>query len=305
MEPLNPPSVAIDGNVIRRIREEKRLTQLYVAKVVGVTTDTVSRWENNRYPTIMRDNALKLAEGLEVDLAEILKKEEVADNSAAAGSREPKKQKWIYFLLLFGVTLAALVFLSLPPDPPPTVPVLQAQRFLPPFAAPGSRILIQVKLSAEKPLRGMILKEIFPPGWHLVESEPVISHLDADTGVARWIFRKPPLKTAVYYILEVPEAIEPDSDMTISGELIANPEGQRSSTLVQSVGTMQLELFHWTDKNGDWIIDDLEILELSDLTEEAQSLNLDWDLIEMIWETGAYRWDNGKKEFIPVEPVSE
>ena len=305
MEPLNPPTVAIDGNVIRRIREEKRLTQLYIAKVVGVTTDTVSRWENNRYPTILRDNALKLAEGLEVDLAEILKKEEVADNPDAEMSRKSKKQNWIYFLLLFGVTLAALVFLLLPPDPPSAVPVLQAKRFLPPFAAPGSRILIQVKLSAEKPLRGMILKETFPPRWHLIESEPVVSHLDADTGVARWIFRKPLLKTAVYYILEVPEGIEPGSDLTISGELIANPEGQRSSALVQSVGTMQLEPFHWTDKNGDWIIDDLEILELSDLTEEAQSLNLDWDLIEMIWETGAYRWDNGTKNFTPVQPVSE
>jgi len=74
MEPLNPPAVAIDGNVIRRIREEKRLTQLYVAKVVGVTTDTVSRWENNSYPTIKWDNALKLAEGMEVDFTEILKK---------------------------------------------------------------------------------------------------------------------------------------------------------------------------------------------------------------------------------------
>ncbi len=305
MEPLNPPAVAIDGNVIRRIREEKRLTQLYVAKVVGVTTDTVSRWENNRYPTIMRDNALKLAEGLEVDLAEILKKEDVVDNLDADVSKKPKKQNWIYLLLLLGVTLTALIFLLWPSDPPSSVPVLQAKRFLPPFAAPGSRVLIQVKLSAEKPLRGMILKETFPPGWHLVEAEPVVSHLDADRGVARWIFRKPLLKTGVYYILEVPEGIEPDSDLTISGELIANPEGQRSSALVQSVGTMQLEPFHWSDKNGDWIIDDLEILELSDLTEEAQSLNLDWDLIEMIWETGAYRWDSGTKKFTPVQPVSE
>ena len=305
MEPLNPPSVAIDGNVIRRIREEKRLTQLYVAKVVGVTTDTVSRWENNSYPTIKWDNALKLAEGLEVDLAEILKKEDVVDNLDADVSRKPKKQNWIYLLLLLGVTLTALIFLLWPSDPPSAVPVLQAKRFLPPFAAPGSRVLIQVKLSAEKPLRGMILKETFPPGWHLVAAEPVVSHLDADRGVARWIFRKPLLKTGVYYILEVPEGIEPDSDLTISGELIANPEGQRSSALVQSVGTMQLEPFHWSDKNGDWIIDDLEILELSDLTEEAQSLNLDWDLIEMIWETGAYRWDSGTKKFTPVQPVSE
>ena len=37
--------VRLDGSAIRRIREEQKLTQFYIAKVVGVTTDTVSRWE--------------------------------------------------------------------------------------------------------------------------------------------------------------------------------------------------------------------------------------------------------------------
>jgi DNA-binding transcriptional regulator YiaG len=40
---LRAPLVAIDGAAARRIREEKKLTQLYVASVVGVTTDTISR----------------------------------------------------------------------------------------------------------------------------------------------------------------------------------------------------------------------------------------------------------------------
>ncbi len=305
MEPLNPPSVAIAGDIVRRIREEKRLTQLYVAKVVAVTTDTVSRWENNRYPTIMWDNALKLAEALEVDLAEILKKEdEVGNIDEIDPAQMANQKKWIYLLLLVGVVLVFLVFLLLSPNDPP-VPMLQAKRFLPPYAAPGSRILIQVELSAEKPLKGMILKETFPKEWKLLESEPVISHLDVDAGVARWIFRKPLLKTRVYYILSVPEDIQPGSSTEITGELIANPEGQRSSALVQSVGLMQIQPFHWADKNGDWVIDDLEILELSDLTEEAQSLHLDWDLIETIWETGGYRWDPDKKQFTPVQPFSE
>ena len=70
------PNIAIDGLKIRQLRETKKLTQLYVANVVGVTTDTISRWENNRYPTIKRDNAEKLAAALEVGLAEIEKKEE-------------------------------------------------------------------------------------------------------------------------------------------------------------------------------------------------------------------------------------
>ncbi|MCD6582219.1 MAG: helix-turn-helix transcriptional regulator, partial [Desulfuromusa sp.] len=297
--------VAIDGDAVRKIREEKRLTQFYVSKVVAVTTDTVSRWENNRYPTIMRDNALKLAEALEVDLDEILKKEVDTEISAETHlSQRSKRKGWVYFLLLIGISLLALFYLLQQSSPPPSL-ILQAKRVLPPYAAPGSRILIQVTLSADKPFKGMVLKETLPQGWRLLESEPVVSHLDIDAGVAKWIFRNPTLKTRVFYILEVPEDIHPDADMTMTGELIANPDGQRSATLVQSVGTMQVKPFHWADSNGDLVIDDVEILELSDLTDEAESLHLDWDLIETIWETGAYRWQTEKKQFVPVKEPSE
>jgi len=306
MEPLDTSSVAIDAVAIRRIREEKRLTQLYVAKVVGVTTDTVSRWENNRYPTIMRDNALKLAEALEVDLAIILKQEEESEESGDVDRlKDPKKSNWLYFLFFSAGILMVIFFLFLSDNPSPPVPVLQAKRSLPPFAAPGSQVLIQVELSAEKPLPGMILKETFPAGWRFIESEPAVSHLDADTGVARWIFRKPLLKTRVYYILQLPEDIKADSDLTFSGELIANPDGQRTSALIQSDRTIQVKPCHWADKNCDLIIDDVEILELSDITDEAESLHLDWDLIEQIWEVGAYRWDIEKKQFIPVQLPSQ
>jgi transcriptional regulator with XRE-family HTH domain len=303
MEPLISPSVAIDGSVIRRIREESRLTQLYVAKVVGVTTDTVSRWENNRYPTIMRDNALKLAEALEVDLEEILQKDPLAVSAADHLLQQSKKKNWLFLLFLAGSGLSVLFFLFQFNSTP--VPVLQATRILPHYAAPGSHVLIQVKLSAEKPLRGMILKETFPPGWHLLEAEPVASHVDSDAGVARWIFRKPLLDSRVFYILTVPENILPDTNISITGEIIANPEGQRSAVMIPSVGKMETEPFHWADVNGDLVIDDVEILEVSDLTEEAKTLNLDWDLIESIWETGAYRWDPEKKQFTPVSPPDE
>ena len=305
MDTFNAPSVAIDGNVIRKIREEKRLTQLYVSKVVGVTTDTVSRWENNRYPTIMRDNALKLAEALEVDIDEILKQDEDLESVDSDNlSPEPKNKNWIYYLLLAGVALIGLLFLFLQPSSSPA-PVLQAKRLLPVFAAPGSRILVQVELSSAVPLKGMILKETFPQGWRLLESEPVVSHFDAGKGFARWIFRKPPLKMRVFYILGVPDALHPDSDMTITGELIANPDGQRSVATVQSSGKMQVKPVHWADKNGDFVIDDIEILDVSDLTEEAKTLNLNWDLLDDIWEAGAYRWNKEKKQFVPVSPPAE
>ena len=46
----------------KEIREKKGLTQLYIATAVGVTTDTISRWENRRYPSIKTENGEKLAE---------------------------------------------------------------------------------------------------------------------------------------------------------------------------------------------------------------------------------------------------
>ena len=83
--PAGPAMVKIDGSRIRAIREEKGLTQLYVATAVEVTTDTVSRWENKRYPTIKKENGLKLAEALEVELSEILDSTETSPPLADEG----------------------------------------------------------------------------------------------------------------------------------------------------------------------------------------------------------------------------
>ncbi|MGB3225713.1 MAG: helix-turn-helix transcriptional regulator, partial [Desulforhopalus sp.] len=68
--PMN--MVKIDGAKIKLLREQQGLTQLYLATAVEVTTDTISRWENRRYPSIKKDNGLKLAEALNVQLEEIL-----------------------------------------------------------------------------------------------------------------------------------------------------------------------------------------------------------------------------------------
>src|SRR6185369_7450737 len=106
-EKATAPSVAIDGSRIRSVRETKKLTQLYVASVVGVTTDTISRWENNRYPSIKRDNAEKLASALEVDLLDILRQEEVAEVLEAVPPAPAIRSA--RFLLLSGLTALALL----------------------------------------------------------------------------------------------------------------------------------------------------------------------------------------------------
>ncbi|WP_236685584.1 helix-turn-helix transcriptional regulator [Geobacter pickeringii] len=128
------PIVAIDGSTIKRIREAKKLTQLYVASVVGVTTDTISRWENNRYPTIKRDNAEKLATALEVAVEEILRREPSAEELPAEPPPPPvtSRKRWWWGALLLAVAVAvAGVFLfqrSTPPLPPGGFSPLSAPR---------------------------------------------------------------------------------------------------------------------------------------------------------------------------------
>ena len=75
--------VKIDGAKVRQFREQKGLTQLYLATAVQVTTDTISRWENKRYPAIKKENALKLAEALEVTLDAICLPDTAESESAS------------------------------------------------------------------------------------------------------------------------------------------------------------------------------------------------------------------------------
>ena len=295
-------SLAIDGAIIRRIREEKRLTQLYVSKVVGVTTDTVSRWENRRYPTIRRDNAIKLAEALEVDLEEILKKEKPvteAQSEAPAGLPQQKKRWSLLLAALCLIIVAAIFFIHsngyLPPQ-------LEARRLVSPYAAPGSRVLVRVKVDSDKPLKGMILREEFPRDWTLVEADPPTSSLDNVEGMARWIFRNPPQPLIVSYMLEVPDDAALGTKLNFSGELIANPDGRRFETSLETAGQMEVKPLHWADTNGNQVIDDLEILEVSDVIDEAGRLHLGWEQIEKLWDAGGYRWDYDKGEFVPRRP---
>lgn len=300
MDSIPSQSVAIDGHSVRRIREEKRLTQLYVAKVVGVTTDTVSRWENNRYPTIRRDNALNLAEALEVELDDILKHDLENEASLAELSRESRN---VYTSVITGVALlviliaAILLWVRLQPG---VSPLIQARRIVPNFGADGSRILIQVQISSEKPLKGMILKEKFPPGWQMIDSVPVASSVEAEAGGARWIFRNPAQEMKVYYLLRIDQRDGVNEAAQISGEVIANPDGSHTVVALEQVGRIKVKPRHWADRNGDLVIDDLEILAVSELTETTGDLDLEWDLIEEIWEEGSYSWDPEKKVFTPT-----
>lgn len=296
-----PPSVAIDGEKIRHIRETARLTQLYVAKVVNVTTDTVSRWENNRYPTIRRDNALKLAEALEVELAQILRAEEPESClPAPLGPRRAGALKLVLFgIFLIGGAVAAWFFW--PSGSGIRSELVRVERFLPPQVAPGTRVPVHLRLEADTKVTGLILRENFPPGWILVEADPPPTSLDNLNGSVRWMTRHPQQLKQIVYLLEAPTAVSAGALVNLKGEVVANPEGQNLSIVVVGESSLLVAPYHWADENADLTIGDGEILDVSDLVDLSDNIHFGWNEIEALWDAGAYRFDLEKNQFVPLK----
>jgi len=305
------PTVNLDSDAIRRIREEKKLTQLYVAKVVGVTTDTVSRWENNRYPSIKRENAVRLAEALEVDVEEILEKSELGGDESleeeppeeSPSSREAVRKKSLFFLLFVLLVLAIVLTYWFAQREDPLVGQFEGYRKLPIFAAPSDVIPVRIQIETHNAVKGYILRESFPAGWQLVEAAPPPTSLNNEQGVARWIVKPGDDRTRVVYRLRVADAADiSESSADFSGEIIVNPNGRNLSVALEGDGTVQVARIQWADLDGDGVVDDGEMLEASDTVDEMKGVHMDWDALEAIWDAGGYTWDEERRTFIPQKP---
>lgn len=292
------PTVCLDGTAIRRIREEKKLTQFYVAKVVGVTTDTVSRWENNRYPSIKRDNALRLAEALEVRLEEVLQKPAEEPVALPQASFRPKRPVVPIVAGLALLLLAAGFWLFRLPGGPPTG--LRAERLLPVYAAPGTVVPVRVRLSVEDGMKGVILREHFPPGWKLIEASPPASSLDNEEGTARWILKSGEARQVVSYLVRVAPGAKMGLAGNFQGDLVANREGRNRPVPVVGAERVRVAAHLWADMNGDNVVDDGEMLLASDLFDEMTGVHLDWKQLETIWDAGSYRWLEERQQFVPA-----
>jgi len=298
-----PPTVSINGNAIRQIREEKKLTQLYVAKVVGVTTDTISRWENNRYPSIKRENVLRLADALEVAVQAILPTEE--EPAEEAGEPETPRRTGLRFLpwIMLLVVMIGIVLIYLPKEQP-EVRVL-AQRRLPHFAAPGSIIPVWIEVDQELAGTGFIIRERFPSGWELLEANPPASSLDNVEGVARWIIKPGEDRLKVDYLLKVASGAPLGQHADFSGEIVAKNNSQSQPALVGGDLSAEVAPNIWADSNGDNKIDDNEMLQASDVIDEMQGVHIDWTLLEKIWDAGHYNWNEEKHRFQPERELSD
>ncbi|NLC69870.1 MAG: helix-turn-helix transcriptional regulator [Desulfuromonadaceae bacterium] len=298
MQENSPPTVCLNSRAVRRIREDKKLTQLYVAKVVGVTTDTISRWENNRYPSMKTANALRLAEALEVPLEEILQRDE--DDS------QKKPKSWflmrlpklliLFFVLLIVIVVSAFFYHR--------QMVLQtsvfATRSLPRYAAPGTVIPVRIQLRTEEENNGFILRESFPLGWKIIESYPPPSSLDNEKGVVRWISKRGDSGFFITYLVRVDSMAKLQGETYFRGSVIAAPDRRMSPKPVDGDRVIKIYPFLWADQNGDSQIDDKEMLEASKVAEEMKNVHLDWNLLQSIWDAGSYAYDAEAQTFVPA-----
>jgi transcriptional regulator with XRE-family HTH domain len=297
-----PPAVCLDGLAVRRIREEKKLTQLYVSKVVGVTTDTISRWENNRYPSVKRENAVRLAEALEVSVEEILQLQSSEGVVAEKETPAPKTiPKLLLAMLILAISIGGFLFYHQRQVPQAT---LLAERVLPYYGAPGTVIPVRVRLETEAETKGFILRERFPPGWKLIEAIPPASSLDNEEGTARWIIKPGEDRKVVSYLLKVAPGAEIGGEGAFAGEIVANPDGQSVPVSLSGDDRILVGPYQWADQNGDNIIDDGEMLQASDNVDEMKGVHIDWKLLENIWDAGGYRWDARHERFVPEKPSS-
>lgn len=290
-------TVCLDATEVKRIREGQQLTQLYVSKVVGVTTDTISRWENNRYPTIRRENALKLAEALEVPLEDILLKP--VEESVAEALPGQKKSPILWFMVVALLSMALLGLFTLLSKPPPLPASVTAERSLPDFAGPGSSIPVLIHLTHRAKNGGVILREYFPKGWKIVQANPPASSLDNVNGVARWIIKAGDDRDRVVYLIQIDSAAKLNSVENFQGEIVASREGNQSAVPIQGESNITVAPVHWVDADGNGQIDDGEMLEGSFVIEDMAGVHIDWQDLEEIWDAGSYAWDDKQGKFIP------
>ncbi|MBW2163954.1 MAG: helix-turn-helix transcriptional regulator [Deltaproteobacteria bacterium] len=307
-----PPMVRIDGDKVRKFRESLELTQLYLATSVGVTTDTISRWENRRYPTIKKENALKLAEALEVSLEEILEdhetesqekelKEEQQETDESNENRLPKIftiRPLLVLTLVCGVIISSAFWWSFFGHE--TINIT-AHRFLPPHVAPG--LPFPVIISVETDHIGslsLILRESVPQECTPIKADPAFTAIDEKTGDLKWIYQTDMQKITFCYMATINPGAGLEKELQFEGTVTVR-KGRSTTTPINGPNTLQLSPLHWADANGDEKIDDEEILTVYDELGKMKDINFGIEQIEDIWSGNGYRWDEKTKKFVVLK----
>lgn len=294
--------VNIDGGKVKLLREQQGLTQLYIATAVQVTTDTISRWENKRYPTIKKENALRLAEALEVELDAILEDKEeeqeavpVIEKIEQPVNRPSSGLKKSWPLLLLSFTIGALIiavgwfFLSQPEPVEVT-----ATRILPAHVIAGQPFPVTIEVTGSDDQQAtVILKEHLPQNVTVQKSVPQLQKSGIKNNTLKWL-EKTQGTVLFTYIATI--STSPGEQNIFEGSVAA---GKNADNPRQTAGnnSIAISTHHWADSDKDNIINDKEILTVYDQYGDLERLGIDVDLIEEIWLGSGYRWNSESNTF--------
>lgn len=295
------PMVKIDGEMVRKLRESKGLTQLYLATAVDVTTDTISRWENRRYPTIKKENGVKLATALEVELVDILEKEQIKeiepDQEQPALdqiSNVQHKKTGKYILLLVFTVFLIMGLASLWFMPSREGGFLAAYRMLPTRSVAGEPIPVVLEISCEEgKTQSVIVKESLPEGAVVVQSSPPVTTVNKQGRELKWL-HKIAGHTRFTYLVKLQAGTGKIADFSGSVEV-----AQGQVVAVQGDHQILIDSSHWADRDGDQVISDTEILSVYDQFGDIEGLDVDF--IEKMWAGSGYSWNSAKRVFEVVE----
>lgn len=306
------PMVMIDGARVKELREQQGLTQLYMATAVGVTTETISRWENRRYPSIKGDNADKLAETLGVTVDDILETqsaetESVVPEESLSSSPPPVKpllpsklKRHLSVILLVVLVLVIIQVAKYFSQATQPVVTVSASRILPPHVPGGQQFPVMIKVASSEPVSfSLLLKENLPPGCEPIMSIPAFTSVSKSSGKVKWVSRLEGDKKVFVYLVKAPLVPE-QTTLVFNGRMLA---GTMSNSSPGTSGDDRLRIanFHWADHNLDNRIDDEEILVVYDLFGDIEGFTFNRDLVDEIWVSSGYQWNDkaGKYEVLP------
>lgn len=293
--------VKVDGAKVKRLREEQGLTQLYLATAVQVTTDTISRWENRRYPSIKKENGIKLAEALNVRLEDLLEEEETSageekaaeDVSAIlpAGGEETKTKPgkiWLVLLLIVGLVGTILLYIWFFRHSPTTV-TFSAERILPAHCISGQPFPVIIRISGDPgKSSALIIRENIPPNATIKKITPEASAGGKKNEPIKWL-RKINGTEIFAYVIKV--SGKDEEAVNFSGTAAVSDASEDSPPSIEGNTTTVIGQHHWADTDKDNVISDSEILSVYNQYGEIKGIDLDIDLIEEIWLGSGYKWN--------------
>ena len=322
-----PATVNLNGQKVREIREAMGLTQLYVAVAVGVTSDTISRWENRRYPSIKRENALKLAEILRVDISEILeqapdKKEghennvqeeqacscgETGAKASDGGSKDIRSHRnripMFFWAACIFIVVAAAAAAYLRFHPVQASLEITARRYLPEHSAPGQIFPVAIDLfirpSAQ---RTVLITDGDDMGVNILKGMPAFTNRD-DLAV-KWIAQDKFGYKRFIYLAAIAQNASMNQISTFTGTITLKA-GKATSVPIEGNNRIIAMPFCWADLNVDSIISDEEILDAYDLLSGVKGAENVLKEVEALWSAGRYKWDQQTHSFQPDHPDSQ